>query len=368
MAHLSAAVAGAQVVALGVVPALFTAYQFHGLVAGHALAVDYTHGPWIAGRRLFAGHSPYVSAQSPQLGGITFVYPAAAALLLAPFSLLGSNQAGALFTLLNILAILLTLRALDVTDWRVYGISLMWPSVIAGWETANITLLLGLGIAGVWRYRAHPVVCGGLVALLISVKIFLWPLALWLVATRRYRSLGHAVTIGVALNALAWSILGFGQVARYDQLVRALAINQASRGYSVVALAMHCGLDRAAAEIVMAAACAAAACVCIAAGRRRGGQAALGCCVAACMLTSPVSWLHYFALLVVPLAIARPRLSLLWLTPLLFQLPTVGPDRREIAIAFALTAALTALVVRSPDRDRPAPGRRWPPRADTKPR
>ena len=46
---------------------------------------------------------------------------------------------------------------------------------------------------------------------------------------------------------------------------------------------------------------------------------ALTLCLAAALSASPIVWVHYFLLLLVPLALASPRLSPLWLVPLAYQ-------------------------------------------------
>jgi hypothetical protein len=38
--------------------------------------------------------------------------------------------------------------------------------------------------------------------------------------------------------------------------------------------------------------------------------------LAAALVLTPILWLHYLVLLIVPIALARPRLSALWLAPL----------------------------------------------------
>ena len=59
----------------------------------------------------------------------------------------------------------------------------------------------------------------------------------------------------------------------------------------------------------------------------RGGDEvrSFTCAVAATLALSPIVWLHYLVVLLVPLAIARPRFSLLWLLPaLLWVSPKPG--------------------------------------------
>jgi hypothetical protein len=51
--------------------------------------------------------------------------------------------------------------------------------------------------------------------------------------------------------------------------------------------------------------------------REHDGRRSFALTIAATILFSPVVWLHYFALLIVPVAIQRPRFGPLWLLPLL---------------------------------------------------
>jgi hypothetical protein len=153
------------------------------------------------------------------------------------------------------------------------------------------------------------------------------------------------------MNLVAWGLLGFDQIARYQDLVVALAKNQETRGYSLVALMSDYGIGRQWAHGVMLGVAVLIAGVCLAVGRRGGGRPTFALCVATCLVATPISWLHYFALLVIPLALARPRLSALWLVPLLFQFPTVGPSAQQTAITFALAAAITAVAMMSAARD-----------------
>src|SRR5438046_1985261 len=113
---------------------------------------------WPAGHRVLHGMTPYADPTAPQVAKATaFVYPAPAAVLFAPFALLGRNLADALFIGMQLAAAALTLRVLEVRDWRVYGATYLWGSVASGWVTGNVTLLLALAVAAAWRWRARPV-------------------------------------------------------------------------------------------------------------------------------------------------------------------------------------------------------------------
>jgi hypothetical protein len=74
--------------------------------------------------------------------------------------------------------------------------------------------------------------------------------------------------------------------------------------------------------------------------RRSFAVAVLGSLVA-----TPVLWLHYFALLFVPIALYRPRLSGLWFVPLVLWVTPAGHSEGslwKIALALAVTAIVAA--------------------------
>jgi len=52
-------------------------------------------------------------------------------------------------------------------------------------------------------------------------------------------------------------------------------------------------------------------------------QASSGGAVTAMIIAVPIVWMHSFALLLAPVAVMRPRLSAVWLVPILL---TIGPD------------------------------------------
>jgi hypothetical protein len=311
-------------------------------------AGDFHYAFWPAGRRVLHGLSPYLDPSSPTVAhAIAFVYPALAALLLVPLALIPHGLADGIFAGLQIVAALLTLRVLDVRDWRLYGLVMLSPAVYSGWTVANVTLLLGLGIAAIWRYRERPIVVGFLIALLISVKLFLWPLALWLLATRRYSALAYAAVCGLALNALAWAVLGFSELHRYASLLHALTATEERRGYSLVAFALHEGTSHRTAYALAFAVAAGGAVGCLALGRRGRDVTALALAIGVSLLATPIVQLHYFALLMVPLAIVRPRLSRAWCLPLVMWVcASAAPRPWQIAAALAIGCALVAIAAR----------------------
>jgi hypothetical protein len=74
-------------------------------------------------------------------------------------------------------------------------------------------------------------------------------------------------------------------------------------------------------------------------------------CLAAAFAASPIVWVHYFLLLLVPLALTQPRLSLLWFVPLAYyplgESAWPAGDARKLGVALAATLViLSAAVIR----------------------
>jgi len=89
---------------------------------------------------------------------------------------------------------------------------------------------------------------------------------------------------------------------------------------------------------------------------------ALTLVLAAALAASPIVWIHYFLLLLVPIALTRPRLSLLWLVPFAYyplgETAWPGGDARKLGIALVTTLVIFALTLRRGAADRALrPGR-----------
>jgi len=114
------------------------------------------------------------------------VYPPSVAVVLAPFSLLPVVWATVLFTVVMGAALVVALWVLEIRDWRVYAVVGCWPATISSVQAGNVTALLVLLAAVAWRWRNRRFVPGVAVAVAIAAKLFLWPLVVWLLATRRW--------------------------------------------------------------------------------------------------------------------------------------------------------------------------------------
>jgi alpha-1,2-mannosyltransferase len=318
-------------------------------IEADVFAYDFHLSYWLAGDRVLHGVSPYVDPSSPELGrDAAFVYPALAALFFAPFALLPRGAGDGVFTVFCVGTVVLALRAAGVRDRRLLLLFLWSLPVFDGWLSANVSLPLCLGIAALWRWRGHPIAAGVTVALIVSFKLFLWPLALWLLATRRFAAFGYALLSGLVVNGVAWTIVGWDQVQRYNDLVGALARHQEGRGYGLITLALQHGANRGLAYGLALGSAAVVCVACVAIGRRGREAPALALCVGASLLATPVLWPHYFVLLAVPLALSRPRLSLIWAAPMaMWVCPATDPVTWQIVVALAVGAIMVAGAMRS---------------------
>lgn len=326
---------------------LLLAFQFNI----HGVAVDFHDAYYPAGARLLHGANPYAVTHKEILAGTAFVYPALSALFFAPFALIGRDVSQLLYVLICVACVPLTLRTLKVRDWRVYGIALYWLPVYSGWQTANVTLPLMLLIALAWRHRDRPVVAGLITAAAISLKPFVWPLGLWLLATRRWKAAAWALAWGVLFNVVAWGLVGFNEIHTYMRLSGQVTDALWRGGYSMLAVAHHLGFGRGVGEVLLLVVSAmVAAGLIYTAAVKRDDRAAMTLAIALMLVASPLVWIHYFALLMVPAALYRPRLSWLWAAPILMWPlpPSTAVVGWQEAFGWAIVVVCLICMLRTP--------------------
>jgi hypothetical protein len=326
-----------------------------------AFATDFHYAFWPAGRHVLHGTSPFPHVVD--FYRLPFVYPAPAALLFAPFGVVPRPMAAALFTLLLAGALMLTLRLCRVRDPRCYVLAFLWAPVFSALQTANLTLLLALGLAAVWRLERRPFAAAAVAACLVALKVFLWPVVVWLAVRRGARTAATSVVLTAALTLASWSVIGFAGFRDYPHLMRLISREEAPRSYSLVALGMRVGLGQGfATALALAVGLGVLLVAVVAARREEEGRRSFALTVAAVLLCSPVIWLHYFALLVVAVALLSPHLSaawflplLLWPCPVMLFAPTLWPLVALAVVGTALALSWTdgaAASIRSSVRPR----------------
>lgn len=320
---------------------------------------DFRGDLWNVGRAILAGHAPYHPAFLARLAAsvapghvappfATAVYPAPVLVAAAPLALLPATLAGVLFLAGLVAATIGGLRLLGVRDGRCIVIALVsWPSLF-GLELGAIGPLLLLGIGVAWRWRRSTAVPAVAVAAVIVAKVFPWTLLGWLAATRRVRSLLLAVVVGGLALAAGWAVIGFDGLTAYPRMLSDLATIEHSGGTSLVTLLIRVGVPGTAAT---------AAGLSVAGGllgvaaryahRDHGDRVALGLAIVAALVATPVAWPHYYLLLYVPIALTSPRLSALWLAPLITILAPTPAGVGALVLWLALTVFVAIALVRS---------------------
>ena len=199
-----------------------------------------------------------------------------------------------------------------------------------------------------WRYRDAPLRAGLALGVAVGIKFLLWPLGLWLVATRRT---GAAIVALVGRRRLVASDPAVHRDRRLPPIGaggRAATFDQDS--YSTVRRTRPPRCRRLRRAVVTFAWARAP-------DRPDVATPELHARDRAALVLSPIIWQDFFALAAIPLAIVRPRLSVVWFLPLL----TWGATSSGIAIGLwnvvrlLVVFSVVLLVAARAERSGPAP-------------
>jgi hypothetical protein len=300
-----------------------------------------------AAEAVLDGDSPYPALDDPILEDQKgYVYPPQLLLALVPLTPLPNGVVGAIAAA-GLLALLgLTLWILGIRDVRCYAAALLWVPALSGVLLGNISIPLAFAVAVAWRYRAEVWQPAWALGLAISAKFVMWPLLVWTVATRRLRPTAWALAIGLVVTLGAWALIGFDGLSGYPDLLRRLSDIQAERSYSIVGMAGTAGLSETVGQVLTALVGLGLLVGCVLFARAGDDERSFTSAVAATLALSPIVWLHYLVVLLVPTAIARPRLSALWFLPvLLWVSPRPGYADGVQTFMPALAAAILVTVL-----------------------
>ena len=321
-----------------VVLAVLSTYVVVYLLRGDVIPVDF-HVYRQAAEEIADGDSPYP----------WFAYPPLSALGAVPFTFLSVAAADFAVKALLVLGVLAVLAVLGVRDWRCYPLALLWPSVNAAVQTGNITIPLALAAALLWRFRDRSVIAGASLGASVAAKFLFWPIWVWLVAVGRRSAAVWSIVAGIAITLATWAIVDFGALFGYPERLRQLSEDTKGNGYTLDTFAMDLGAGQTVAKALMGAVALGLLVAVVVTGRRGSEQRSFVLAVAAALACSPIVWLHYFALLLVPVAVVRPRLGPLWFVPLAmwgFGAGTGNGSTGSAAVVLLVVAATFALAVR----------------------
>jgi hypothetical protein len=293
-----------------------------------------------AGRAVLHGHSPYVHPTLKLLAANDrFVYPTPFAIPFIPFAVVPEKVAAIAFLVMSVAAVLTSLWLLGVRDRRCYGAALLGIPVFGALGVGSIGPFLLLLCALGWRFRNRSV-AGVPLALAAAAKLFLWPLLVWLLVTRRFRAFAVSLVTLAATLAL-WASIDADGLRRYPQTVRLLNEVQRWKSYSLQSLFVSLHVPASTSELV-AGAVAATAVVALVLLRRRGDEVTFPAAVVVALVATPILWNHYLVLLLAPIAIARPRLAPLWLLPVVLW---VTPHPESLGVVWRIVLVLAVIGV-----------------------
>lgn len=288
---------------------------------------DFKGDLYAAGLKILHGVSPYrpgvlqhqaaVIMSGGTIRGLPSPrWPMPILLLGVPLGMLPTGLASACFMLLCVVSVVLGLRLLGVRDGRCVLIALVSAPTALGVLLGNISPILLLGIALVWRLRHRLRAGAATTALVVLAKVLFWPLGLWMLMTCRRRNLAWVLAIGVGLVAGAWATIGFADLSTYPQMLLDVAKIGEGRGASLTGFFMFCGFSIDLARALALSAGGALLGMAWSLAKRPGCERnSFGLLIIAALTMTPVVWSHYFVLLFVPIALVSPRLSALWFLP-----------------------------------------------------
>jgi len=296
--------------------------------------------------------SPYVS---PSLANLTshqnFVYPVPTAALFAPLSLVPYHAAAALFLVVNVVALGGALYVLGVRDMRCYLAVLIGAPAFDGLQIGTISPVLALLLAVVWRYRDRTWIAAAALALLVLTKLFLWPVGVWLLATRRLKTVVGATVASVLAVLLTAIPLGLGVLSDYPKLLRAVSAFEGTSSLSLVTLGDTLTGSRPAGYALMFLIGGLLLAAVGWFGWRGDESRAFRLSVVASLALTPILWNHYLVLLFVPLALIRPRFSPIWLGSA-WMLGAVAMTMRGGSLAVVIVVLWAVMLVQAGVVDR----------------
>jgi hypothetical protein len=270
----------------------------------------------------FVHHRPlYFHPSNWARAPFVYVYPPLWAIVISPLLLLPASVGNWLAAVVCLLAVPTALAVLGVRDARVLALSLLLPPVLVGGEVANASAIVTLLVAVAWRRGAIPL------AAAIAVKLMAWPLLLWFALRRGVRSAVLCAAIAAAAIGISWAAVGFQGLGFYRDVLTGDAREWRGVTFGIAASGWpHAG------ELAVALV-AASGWMCWRRWRTGDPVGSFAYGILAALVASPIAWITYFSLALLPLALRRPRLSAAWFLPLLLWIvpgphsPTTGLDK-----------------------------------------
>jgi alpha-1,2-mannosyltransferase len=327
------------------------------MIAGGDFEVVDFRPYYVAGEAVMRGDPLYPATDLGTLSsGREYVYPPLTAILVAPLTTLSFAWASCVWTVLLSAAVVGTLFLAGVRDWRCYPVAFLWIATLNAVGLGQVTVLLGLGAAAAWHLRDRDLPGAFAVAVTLALKLILWPIIVWLAATRRHRAAVLAVLLSGAVFFSTWAVVSFIGFGDYLEVLRRIQGLSEDDAYSVFVVVSEAGAPEWVARLTQGAIAGLALGGCVLLGRGGNERGAFVLAIAAALLMSPIVWRHYFELLIVAVAVARPTLGAVWFVPLGMWFVSTGSGNgtpRQTTATVGL-AALTVVLALHATRREPA--------------
>ena len=231
----------------GALPLLASTLALAAYAGDDRLALDFHHEVYRQAEAVADGRDAYESPDADLSDRSNAVWPMAAVLPVVPLTALPPAVADWLATAVMLASLVGALWLLNVRDWRIYGVVLLWPAVIEAIQTANASLPLTLLVAVMWRYRDRAGIAGAALGYAVAVKLFLWPVVVWLALIGRRSAAAVAAAVAAASLLL---VLPFTGLVDYARLLRNIGETFEHEAYTPFALLTDLGVPDTAARAV----------------------------------------------------------------------------------------------------------------------
>jgi hypothetical protein len=280
------------------------------LAAGATLGYD-SDAYLVAARNVLDGQPLYDPNLVYALGHDVFLYPPPFAVALVPLALLPGDVATWLWLAVIVAALVAAIGLMPVrapVRWAVLLLAgLSWPTLYAI-KLGQVGPLLLLALVVTWRWRDRPAVPGTSIAIGALIKVQPVLLFGWAIATGRWRAVGIGLAVAIGATVLAAIVVGPG--ALFDFVRVLLAISKpvtTPQNVTLGAVAYQAGLSEGAATALQVVAMGGALAVAALASLRAEAEAALIVTIVASQLISPILWMHYGIVLLIPTAFLLQR-------------------------------------------------------------
>jgi alpha-1,2-mannosyltransferase len=287
--------------------------------------------------------------------------------LISPLGLLAPITAYRVFVLISFLLVVgyltWTVEELRLRPgWTVVGVVMLLLSspLLATLALGQVYPLLALGLVAAWAAdrRDREEISGAALGLVVALKPLLFPVLLWPLVRRRWRSLVCALISGAVATLVGVIVLGRETTLDYMEVLRDQPVSAYWDNASLPSAAARLFTENPYAQNVatlpwmvpVGFALGIIAIVVTAMRARHGPEVGLWALVAASLLASPIAWHNYLVLLgpAVLLLLARGRAAtaflLLALQSIPAQWPLIWKDEGTVAATLAMTLYLYILI------------------------